>query len=277
MEPKILAFDLDGTTVDDRGVLHQATKDALRRARETGNIVCFVTGRRDVDMYAVQGQCRGLVDYLLLNTGGKLVRVADGEVLFNEYVRADDARKLIVHCLEHGYQLHVVSGMYWAVNRWTPGLQDYVDILGTRPVLYGSLDEVPYAELEGMMATSDAGPVGKYVDKAGLEINYFKSEPGCIDLIPRCVNKWKGVLRFLEMLGSTPDRVIAFGDYDSDVSMLKGAGIGVAVRNAEPCAKAAADYITAADNNHDAAADVIDDLLLGLRKGLCIPVKRSDD
>ncbi len=274
-KPKILALDLDGTTVDDTGVLHDRTKDALRRARKAGAIVCFVTGRRDVDMYAIKDQCPGLADYLILNNGGKLVRVSGGEVLFNEYMRERDAREIIEYCLEHGYQLHLVSGMYWAVNRWTEGLQAYVDMLGTQPILYGSPDEVPYTKMEGMMATADADKVAKYLDKAGLEIYYVYSEPGCIDIMPKGIHKWNGVRRFLDMFGYTAEQVIAAGDFDSDVSMLQGAGIGVAVQNAQPCAKAAADYITNSDNNHDAVADIIDDLLLGLRKGLCIPVERK--
>jgi hydroxymethylpyrimidine pyrophosphatase-like HAD family hydrolase len=126
-----------------------------------------------------------------------------------------------------------------------------------------------------MMATADADKVSAYLDKAGLEMDYVNSEPGCIDIMPKGVHKWDGVQRFLDMFGYTAQQVIAAGDFDSDVSMLQGAGIGVAVQNAQPCAKAAADYITVSDNNHDTVADIIDELLFGLGKGLLISVNRK--
>ena len=45
-------------------------------------------------------------------------------------------------------------------------------------------------------------------------------------------------------LGITPEQVIAFGDAENDISMLRLAGIGVAMGNGEPAAKEAADYVT---------------------------------
>lgn len=273
MNQKILALDLDGTTVDDRGMLHEPTKDALRRARAAGHLVCFVTGRRDIDMHSIRDEWPRLADYLILNNGGKLIRSSDRQVLFNQYIFAPDAKRLIEYCLANDYQLHVLNGLYWAVNRWSDGLQDYVDLLGTKPELYHRIEEVPWETLEGMMATVDQRPVSSYIDENGIQVEYVDSEPGTIDIMPKGVHKWNGVERFLKRMGCSAGQVIAVGDYDSDVTMLRGAGIGVAVNNAQACAKNAADFITTHDNNHDAVVDIVDDLLLGLHPGLCIPAK----
>ena len=69
-------------------------------------------------------------DYLVLNNGGKLVRTADGAVLSNTLVDADAARTLAQRCLQEDWILHVVSGLYWAVNRRDQGLLDYVEKSG---------------------------------------------------------------------------------------------------------------------------------------------------
>ena len=44
--------------------------------------------------------------------------------------------------------------------------------------------------------------------------------------------------------------------------MLAFAGVGVAMQNAEPPVKAAADYVTEADNNHDGVAEAIEKFIL---------------
>ena len=55
----------------------------------------------------------------------------------------------------------------------------------------------------------------------------------------------------LESRGLTRDNLMACGDGINDRSMIRFAGVGVAMQNAEPPVKEAADYVTVADNNHD--------------------------
>ncbi len=66
-----------------------------------------------------------------------------------------------------------------------------------------------------------------------------------LDIVARDGGKEKGIRRFLEDLGISPEQTIAFGDGENDVGMLQAAGIGVAMGNAVDAAKAAADHITA--------------------------------
>ena len=48
----------------------------------------------------------------------------------------------------------------------------------------------------------------------------------------------------------------------NDIEMIKAAGIGIAVSNANPAAKEAADYVTTGSNNEDAIAEVIERFVL---------------
>jgi hydroxymethylpyrimidine pyrophosphatase-like HAD family hydrolase len=54
-----------------------------------------------------------------------------------------------------------------------------------------------------------------------------------------------GIQRYLEMIGVTQEEIIAFGDGHNDAEMLRFAGIGVAMGNAEDDTKAVADFVTA--------------------------------
>ncbi len=62
----------------------------------------------------------------------------------------------------------------------------------------------------------------------------------------------------LESRGLTRDNLMACGDGLNDRSMIRFAGVGVAMQNAEPPVKEAADYVTVADNNHDGVAEAIE-------------------
>ena len=258
---RLLAMDLDGTAVNRKGHLGEKTKAALLDARSRGHQVVFATGRRDIDMFSFWPESV-FADYLLLNNGGKLIRTADGAVLFNETIDPDTAKTLISRCLRENWQLHVISGSYWGINRWNDGLQEYIDFLGTAPVYYDRLEQTPWQSVEGFMATVDREKVCGMIRQLGLPLSFTPSEDGCTDIMARNISKWQGLQRLMDLLEIPAGQVVAAGDYCNDLPMLQGAGIGVAVANALPEVKAAADYVTQNDCDHDAAAEIVSRFLL---------------
>ena len=60
------------------------------------------------------------------------------------------------------------------------------------------------------------------------------------------------------VLGIPPENVLAIGDSENDWALLRAAGVSVAMANATPETKALAQYITAADNDHDGVAEAIE-------------------
>lgn len=256
MLPYLLALDLDGTACSDQGRLGARTKEALLLARKAGHRVCFATGRRDVDMFSFWEESR-FADYLLLNNGGKLMETASRRILFSQQIDPQISKTLITYCLAHNHQLHVFSGDYWGINRWNESLQEYVDQLGAAPVRYRSLEETPYQAVDGFMATVDLEPVCRYIDQMGLPLSHTLSEERCVDIMAEGISKWSGLLRLASLLDIPRQQIIAAGDYNNDLDMIRNAGIGVAVQNALPEVKLAADYVTEYDNNHDAVADIV--------------------
>ncbi len=270
---RILALDLDGTTVGDDGRISHANIEALRHMRRAGHDIVIVTGRRAIENALIGDICLELADYVLFNMGGTLLRSKDRRILFDTFIDVQSAETLIAYCLDHGLQLNVLGGNFWKVNVWTAGLTEYTHRAGISPEIYTGLNEIPHTSVQAMMATLDAEPVAEFLDSARLSLDYVHSEPGCIDILPQGQHKWRGVSTLLEMMGAEPDQVIAIGDYDSDVSMLQNAGIGVAVANARPITKQSADFITVHDYTQDAVADVINELVLGTSEGLLTPAK----
>ena len=80
--------------------------------------------------------------------------------------------------------------------------------------------------------------------------------------MPLGVAKDRSLAALLDRMGLTRDNLMACGDGMNDRSMIHYAGVGVAMANAEGPVKAQADYITAADNNHDGVAEAIERFIL---------------
>ena len=81
-------------------------------------------------------------------------------------------------------------------------------------------------------------------------------------IIPRGADKFDGVKRMAESGGIPLENVAAFGDDMTDVEMLRGCGVGVAVENAKPAVKAAADCVCAS-NEQDGVARWLAQNVLG--------------
>ena len=92
------------------------------------------------------------------------------------------------------------------------------------------------------------------------ELTVVQTAPFYLEVIPRRINKGQGILDICRALKLEPGEVIAFGDAENDIPMLKAAGMGVAMGNAAPPVKAAADHITAT-NNEDGIAAALEVLL----------------
>ena len=65
-----------------------------------------------------------------------------------------------------------------------------------------------------------------------------------------------------ELLGIDPRRTVGIGDYNNDIEMLRLSGLGIAVKNARPEVKAAADHVTVSNEEH-AIAKIVEDLESG--------------
>jgi Cof subfamily protein (haloacid dehalogenase superfamily) len=73
---------------------------------------------------------------------------------------------------------------------------------------------------------------------------FLKSKAHYVEIVPENVDKGKSLQKLGEHLGISRDEIMAFGDGENDIEMLKFAGIGVAMGNADDRVKESADYVT---------------------------------
>ena len=87
-------------------------------------------------------------------------------------------------------------------------------------------------------------------------------ETASLEFSPTEANKGTGMLALAELLGVPRGATMAVGDADNDLPMLRDAGLGVAMGNANERVRAAADVVVA-DNDHGGVAEAIRTYLLG--------------
>jgi hydroxymethylpyrimidine pyrophosphatase-like HAD family hydrolase len=92
--------------------------------------------------------------------------------------------------------------------------------------------------------------------------NSYENLPGLLDFTSIDASKAAMAQQLARQMAIAAEQVMAIGDHDSDAALLQWAGIGVAMGNATPAAKAAADVVTSS-NLRDGVAEAMEQYLLG--------------
>ena len=272
---RLIAFDLDGTLLDNKKRLAPETLDALRAAGEAGILLVPATGRIPAGipeaLRALPGLRWGiLVNGALLYDFGAERAVEHTEIPVETAVRVIDyldTLGVLYDCYQNDWGY--IDRMFYEhaadyVN--DPGILDLLVRLRT-PV--DSLRETLLARGESVqklqLHTKDNALRLRLLDDLARrypELSVSSSVPTNIELNIAAANKGDALLRLCSRLGIPPEETVAFGDGTNDLSMLRAAGLGVAMANAEPEVCAAADRITAS-NEECGVARVIRELLNG--------------
>ena len=92
-------------------------------------------------------------------------------------------------------------------------------------------------------------------------LSIYRSEPFFLEVMAKGIDKAASLERLLQHTGIKREEMIACGDGFNDLSMIKFAGLGVAMQNAQEVVKQQADYITDS-NDEDGVAKVVETFLL---------------
>lgn len=269
---KVLALDLDGTLTNDQKEITPRTRAALDAALARGVTVVLASGRPIAGVTPVAraldlGQ-PGRAGAILAYNGGAIVDCGPGHrVLWQQVLPAPMVPALCRFAAEQN--VAIVTYNEEGVVTERPG-----DPWAQREGFTNKLPMIEVADLAAyvnypvnkMLITLD--PVRlPHVLRAGAErfagqIDLYPSSPFFIEAVPLGVAKDKSLAALLDRMGFTRENLMACGDGMNDRSMLRYAGVGVAMANAEGPVKAEADYITDADNNHDGVAEAIERFIL---------------
>ena len=258
---RAIALDLDGTLTNHEKVVTPKTREALLKAAAKGAVIILASGRPTYGIEPV-AECLELNQrggYILSYNGGNIVNAKTGEKLFSQFLPDEVIPELYAYAKEHGHAL-----LGYAGNEIITEMPDdqyvkeesRINKMNIRKVdnLFESLEPHPTKLLMTGDPTLMLKAEEELVEKLGERMDIFRSAPFFLELVPKGIDKAKSLTRLLTKINLTPANLIAFGDSYNDLSMLKLAGMGVAMENAAPEVRAEADYVTLSNEEDGVAA-----------------------
>ncbi len=258
MKIKCIALDLDRTTLDGQGRLSDGNRAALLQAMANGIRVIVASGRAFAtlpeDIVALPG-----IEYAVTGNGAAMYHVSSGKCLHRYLLEEEDVAAVMDATAEWGPVTYeaFIDGAAYAGKEYVedpeafgaaPQAVEYIRST-RRPVgdIYDFIME-HRKELDSMdivvRGREDKETVWRIVEKRTKGVYITSSVPQLIEISHKDAGKHSGIKYFMERLGLRRDEVAAFGDADNDVDLLLFAGCAIAMENASPKCRAAADYIT---------------------------------
>lgn len=273
--PKLLALDLDETTLRDDGSLSDATQAALYAAIDAGIEVVVASGRAYDSLPKALTEIRG-IRYAVTGNGCACYEIATGMRLFHAPLSATatDVTVALFRTCATSPMTAFFDGVPYASQAYV----EHPERFGCRE---GSIDYIkrtrrPVADVFEF-AVSHRGmldSINIYCDtvsrRVALEhrlqqlpdLRYAASSDRLLEVFSPNAGKEAGLTFLGSHLGILPEEMVAIGNADNDVSMLRFAGRGIAVANASFACLAAADAIIDS-NEADGVARWITALLEG--------------
>ena len=226
---RAIALDLDGTLTNHEKVVTPKTREALLQAASQGAVIILASGRPTYGIEPV-AECLELQKrggYILSYNGGNIVNAQTGEKLFTQFLPDEVIPVLYKYAREKSHALLGYAGN---------------EIITEMP-------DDQYVKEESRINKMNIRKVENLLEAL---------EPHPTKLLmtgdPSDMLKAQSLRRLLAKINLTPADMIAFGDGYNDLSMLKLAGMGVAMANAAPEVRADADYITLSNEEDGVAA-----------------------
>lgn len=265
---RVLALDLDGTlTTSDKRVTTR-TKEVLRRMQALGHIVVLASGRpvHGAMPVAEELNLQKSGGYLISYNGAVILDCRTGEYLHRETLPEELVREVFELADELGmgmmfYQRRgIVAGIRYNEHMEYASKINHLEIIHSENPLELMME--PVSKCLGTVSEEMAPQVTEvFREKFGDRATVIRSEPFFVEVLPRGADKAQGLAVLLEKLGISRENVIACGDGFNDISMVRYAGLGVAMANAQEPVKEAADIVTLS-NDEDGVARVVEEYLL---------------
>ena len=270
MKYKMICIDMDGTLLGRGKKISQHSKDVIKKAHDMGVEIVVTTGRL-YNNAAYFSRLLGVSSPVIAANGAIVIDHKTNDIIYEKAIPKDQCMEVLRVLNKHKvpFHFHTTDTIY--CNNW-------MSRLGTQ--LYMTKQQISFEDLHVKYSTLNkenqwkyifdkedgriakciaASPSVKKIIKVKEElanltnIVYFGSGPHSIEINFAGVSKGNSVKALLEKYNIKREELICIGDNENDVSMIKFAGLGVAMGNAIQMVKDAADYITDTNRNDGVA------------------------
>ncbi|MGL4990172.1 MAG: Cof-type HAD-IIB family hydrolase [Sarcina sp.] len=268
MNYKMICIDMDGTLLNSKKTLSNENKIALKKAYDQGVHIIICTGRNSKSALYFASQI-GIESAVIVNNGA-IVIAEDGKTLiFKDSLDKEQCQAILdvskkyktipnFHALGKIYLnskfRRLINNMFFnkkipmnykiqsiylkETNDWESLFENENEVFGKCIILDLNKEKLKNIEKE-------------LEDTGLLELSY--SGKFCLEINKKGVNKGRAVEMLGQYYGIKKEEIICIGDNGNDISMIKYAGLGVAMKNGTQEVKNVADYITDTNDNNGVA------------------------
>ncbi len=262
---KLIACDLDDTLLNDELAVSQENIEAIAQAQERGLIFTFATGRMYASALPFAKQLDLPPELPLICYNGALIKRVSGETIYEAPLSFDLALDMVRYCTSQGWTTNVYYKDELYVSEVNSDVEYYLTIADVPVHEVGDLVKFLEDGQKQLSKVLVVSPQGQHAETlALLEERYsdsayvLQSKNRMVELTSLHANKAIALKWLTEKMGIKMEEVLAIGDSNNDVDMLREAGIGVAMGNAVSDAKDAADHITTSNNEGGVARAIRD-------------------
>ncbi len=270
---KLVAIDLDGTMLNQYGIITKKTKEVIKCAQNNGIEIIIASGRAITSVKRFSKEINSN-KYFISGNGAITYDITNNKILYENLLDKQKALKIIKICEENSiyYNVYTENGII-AKNLNYNTLYYYKDNL-TKPDenrthinivedVYNYINDKDEKILKIMICDEhksvfnsivrklkelseievlEVSHMSRKIIKQGTEeiaLEYFYTEVSAKD-----VDKWNALEKLIELMNISKEEVITIGDNANDLKMIKNAGLGIAMGESAPYVKQSADMIT---------------------------------
>ena len=237
---RALFLDFDGTLFSHRsGKIPDSTVKALRMLKDNGVVVFLCTGRslkelEDFDL-------RGLTFSGKVLMNGQAIYDENDRIVCSRPIEGDLKEKLVCYFTEKKVPLCLATEDDLYMNYADDFVMCVQNEVSSDPPHPGE-----YHGEDFYMATAFAGTLEQLEQIVALreiaEVTYWHE--GACDIVPKGISKSTGIELASKVLNIGLDEMMAIGDGENDVEMLRDCAVGVAMGNSYDGLRKHADYVT---------------------------------
>lgn len=268
MAIKLIALDLDGTTLTDDKHISVATRQALEEASANGVNVVIATGRTfsavPEEVFTVKG-----IRYVMTSNGAMITDTWNNEVIYENHLAPSAVENVVALLSQYDFMVETfVGGIAYIDRKFYDGIRDCK--IGYRHMEYVLTTRRPVDDLLGFILENkhhieNINVNFEYQDDRQMMREKLLQIPDTtlttafdtnLEVGGATTSKASALLHLEKVLGVSPEEMMAVGDSPNDMAMMKLAGLPVAMGNAKDEVKAIAAYVTDTNKNDGVAKAV---------------------
>ncbi len=258
---KLVAVDLDGTLLTSSRQLSDETIDAVKYAKSKGVKIVLCTGR---PLIGIKDLLKKLNledpgDYAITFNGALIQDISKNEAIYHVFLDKNDIKNIYIFSLLNNLHMHFydTNTLYTPntnISKWTISEAFNCNI----PIQYTNIEDIGenfFCSKAMIIDDPEKLDINENKIKSNFGDNYtvIRSSPHFYEILNKQTDKAQGLNKLANYLNLKQEEIIAIGDHENDLSMIKYAGLGVAMGNALDSVKEIADEITLSNDENGVA------------------------